>query len=288
MRLYAAAIVLLASVPGIQWALAQGGGAEGSPRSQVVRRILPSAVRVQVLSGETVKRSASGVVVRAEPASAGKPARSLVLTNAHVLDPEGLTNVSYRVLLERRGRVERTISAELMALGEVPDMDLGVVSVNELLPSVELAAEEQVDVGDDVVAVGAPYGRSLSVSGGLVSQLVAEEGEAGSPLRYEAMKTDAAIGYGSSGGGVFSVKDGRLVGLVEGYRTARVAIGDGYGFDVPMPGETFVAPVTKIRRFLSRLDAPAPVGEAVAQREMSAETEKDRAPAVMPVSAPTK
>ena len=44
---------------------------------------------------------------------------------------------------------------------------------------------------------------------------------------------------------------GRLVGIVEGYRTARVAIDDERSFDVPMPGETFVAPVTKVRRFLA-------------------------------------
>ena len=65
-----------------------------------------------------------------------------------------------------------------------------------------------------------------------------------------ALKTDAAVGYGSSGGGVFDVPGGRLVGLVEGYRTARVMLGADKGFDVPMPGETFVAPAAKIKRFL--------------------------------------
>jgi hypothetical protein len=44
------------------------------------------------------------------------------------------------------------------------------------------------------------------------------------------------------------------VGLIEGYRTARVEFGkaeEGYHFDVPMPGETFVAPAAKIRHFLA-------------------------------------
>jgi hypothetical protein len=53
---------------------------------------------------------------------------------------------------------------------------------------------------------------------------------------------------------VFDVPRGRLIGLVEGYRTARVEFGkdaDQYAFDVPMPGETFVAPAAKIRRFLA-------------------------------------
>ncbi len=49
---------------------------------------------------------------------------------------------------------------------------------------------------------------------------------------------------------------GRLVGLVEGYRTAKVAFGgiskDDFSFDVPMPGETFLAPPSKIRSFIAR------------------------------------
>jgi hypothetical protein len=71
-----------------------------------------------------------------------------------------------------------------------------------------------------------------------------------------SMKTDAPIGYGASGGGVFEVPGGKLVGLVEGYRTAKVNFGgishDDFSFDVPMPGETFLAPPAKIRGFLLR------------------------------------
>jgi len=83
------------------------------------------------------------------------------------------------------------------------------------------------------------------------------------------MKTDAPIAYGASGGGVFEVPSGRLVGLVEGYRTAKVAFGgmsnDDFSFDVPMPGETFLAPPGKIRGFLTR----AGVGRLAGLREGS-------------------
>ena len=54
----------------------------------------------------------------------------------------------------------------------------------------------------------------------------------------------------------FSKTGERLVGLVEGYRTAKVAFGgiskDDFSFDVPMPGETFLSPPSKIRSFISR------------------------------------
>ena len=67
------------------------------------------------------------------------------------------------------------------------------------------------------------------------------------------LKTDAPIGYGASGGGIFSLETGKLLAIVEGYRTAKVGFAvaeQDYSFDVPMPGETFAAPTSKVRRFL--------------------------------------
>jgi len=86
-----------------------------------------------------------------------------------------------------------------------------------------------------------------------VSQLEIVDGD---PRQQRSMKTDAPIGYGASGGGVFGVPGGKLIGLVEGYRTAKVSFGgvagSDYSFDVPMPGETFLSPPAKIRAFLVR------------------------------------
>jgi serine protease Do len=235
---------------------------EASHRSKVVRDVMPRSVRLQVVVKGVVRRTGSGVVVSVDGVAPSE--RSLVVTNAHVVDPAGLSSPTYQVLLERQGRVERTLPARLLGLGRVPETDLALMEVDAALPAALLADERDVDVGDDLVVVGAPYGRALSASGGMLSQLEAEPGEAGEPPRFKAMKTDAAIGYGSSGGGVFSVPGGRLVGIVEGYRTARVAIDDARSFDVPMPGETFVAPVTKVRRFLTEKLAEHAANEAKA------------------------
>lgn len=244
MRLSILVVSILASLV-TSAAPAEGPGS----RAQVVRHALPRSVRIQVFAGDELRRSASGVVVAAEATKDG-PARSLVLTNAHVADPQGLGEVHYVALVERQGRVDQTLQARLVALGQVPELDLALLEVPELLPAAELASEAQVGVGDEVVVVGAPYGKALSVSGGMLSQLEAETAAPAGPVSFRAMKTDAPIGYGSSGGGVFAVPGGRLVGIVEGYRTARVNVNDRVWFDVPMPGETFVAPVSKVRRFL--------------------------------------
>jgi S1-C subfamily serine protease len=218
-----------------------------SDKSQVAQRALRQSVRVEVMVRGEVQRAASGVVVAVEGRT------SYVLTNQHVVQREGLAgNASFQVVVERP-KLHR-LKARVVSEGRVPDEDLALLAVEgEALQPAPLATEAQVDVGDDVVVVGAPYGRSLSVSSGIVSQLERDEQD----LHVQkSMKTDAPIGYGASGGGVFAVPSGRLVGLVEGYRTAKVAFGgvskDDFSFDVPMPGETFLAPPTKIRAFIAR------------------------------------
>jgi len=234
-----------------------------SDKSKVVHKALRESVRVEVIVKGQVQRAASGVVVAVEGRT------SYVLTNEHVVQREGLKGAaSFQVVVERP-RLHR-LPAHVVAEGRVPDEDLALLAVEgEALTPVAIASEDQVDVGDDVVVVGAPYGRSLSVSAGIVSQLEVDEQDV-----QRSMKTDAPIGYGASGGGVFDVPSGKLVGLVEGYRTAKVAFGgitkDDFSFDVPMPGETFLSPPGKIRNFLmhtgiGRLAGLNPRGHALSE-----------------------
>ena len=170
-----------------------------------------------------------------------------------------------RILADRLTGVERPklhrVEARLIEEGEVPDEDLALLTIPEQLAPVQVGNEDDVQVGDDIVVIGAPYGRSLSVSSGIVSQLELDDADG---RIQRAMKTDAPIGYGASGGGVFSIPSGKLIGLVEGYRTAKVAFGgvagSDFSFDVPMPGETFLAPPSKVRAFLARAGLAKLVG----------------------------
>ncbi len=220
----------------------------GNPRAETVQKVFPSAVRIQLSGGGEVLRSASGI------AFAQADDRTYVLTNAHVVEPgkSWPERVELRVLPSDGSA---PAAGTVIARGRVPEADLAVIEVAARLPVTTLASDDELALGDDLVVIGAPFGRGLSVAAGIVSQVEYELSEnAAAPRAAKALKTDAAIGYGSSGGGVFDVPGGRLIGLVEGYRTARVAFGkdaDQYAFDVPMPGETFVAPAAKIRRFLA-------------------------------------
>jgi S1-C subfamily serine protease len=230
-----------------------------NPRATAVQKVFPSAVRIQVAAAGEVVRSASGI------AFARSGGRTYVLTNAHVVERAKAWKdpVEIRVLPSAGGA---PLAGKVLARGRMPDVDLAVLEIAAELPVTALAPDDALDLGDDLVVIGAPFGKGLSVAAGIVSQVEYDHAEnASAPTAPNAMKTDAAIGYGSSGGGVFDVQNGRLIGLVEGYRTARVAFGrdsEEYSFDVPMPGETFVAPAAKIRRFLreSGLEGLAPAG----------------------------
>ncbi|MCP3064410.1 serine protease [Myxococcus sp. K38C18041901] len=216
-------------------------------RKEMVRRILPHNVRLQIAEGESVRRTASGVVVGSERGEDGVVA--WVVTNAHAVVMEDLNAPELRVLVDRRGDVETHVG-QVVARGKVPEMDLALVRVPGLgLPAVELAEEAELEPGEDVVVAASPFGRALSLSGGMLSQVEWDR----ESRRPKLVKTDAPIGYGASGGGIFSLETGRLLAIVEGYRTAQVDFAvqqESFSFDVPMPGETFAAPSTKVRQFL--------------------------------------
>jgi S1-C subfamily serine protease len=240
---FAAALVVAASS-----LLGASPSRPGNTRASTVQKVFPSAVTLHVAAAGEVVRRASGI------AFARDGGRTYILTNAHVVEParSWKTPVEVRVLSSGGGK---PLVAAVKARGRVPEADLAVLEVAGELPVTPLAVDEGLELGDDLVVIGAPFGKGLSVAAGIVSQVEYDFAENAAAERApKAMKTDAAIGYGSSGGGVFDVPRGRLVGLVEGYRTARVAFGneeEQYAFDVPMPGETFVAPAAKIRRFLA-------------------------------------
>lgn len=253
-----------------------GGSGEGTPvvmqpvgalsprltRKEQVRRILPHNVRLAIHEDGKARRTASGVVIGKEKTPEGKLV-SYVLTNAHAVEMGDLKQPRLVVIVDDRAD-STEYSAQVVATGAVPDMDLALVKVAGLpREPARLAADEELELGDDVVVAASPFGRALSLSGGMVSQVEWDK-ESKAP---RMVKTDAAIGYGASGGGIFSLETGKLLAIVEGYRTAKVGFAvaeQSYSFDVPMPGETFAAPTSKVRQFLQQhgfarlLGGPAP------------------------------
>jgi serine protease Do len=217
-----------------------GCGALGgsSERGDVMRRILPSAVQLRSERDGGARRAASGVVL----ASDARANRSWILTTRHFLDPAVRQDVSVSTPT-RKGR------AKAMVKSVSPDLDLAVIEVEGIsLPPVRL--KEVVRLGDEIWIAAFPWGRQLTVVSGIVSQLKSDDGEFS--IEGTIRMVDASVSYGASGGGVFDAETGALVGIVEGYRTAQMALPDkpDRAVQVPVAGETLVIPVGSIVAFL--------------------------------------
>jgi serine protease Do len=218
-------------------------------REDVLERILPSAVQIVLEQQEGRRiRTGSGVVIAARPAA--RRLDCFVLTSGHtVADAVGQKEI-YLLFGRYRGAGTRE-RATVLAYRNSADLDLALLRAesDECEPARPGAP---ATLGESVWVIGFPWGRNLLLGSGIVSQVNAQSAD--EPEAAARLMVDASVSYGSSGGGVYDMRGGRLLGLVEGYRTARVTpqgIEAPWFIDVPVPGQTFVVPLVEIRRFLA-------------------------------------
>ena len=150
-----------------------------------------------------------------------------VATNCHVVT--GAADIAVRQAADARGRETWRMEARLVVRDEA--RDLCILSVAELAdppaaPPVRLGSARALSVGEEVYAVGAPQGLTLSLSRGIVSQLRGDHGKRAAPI----VQTDAAVSPGSSGGGLFN-GEGELVGITT-FKHADAA-SEGLSFATP-------------------------------------------------------
>ena len=93
-----------------------------------------------------------------------------------------------------------------------PRSDLAVLKIDtkgERLPTIAIDDQEQLEVGDLVLAMGNPFGVGQTVTMGIVSALQRSTNAS----EYQSfIQTDAAINQGNSGGALIT-SDGRLIGI---------------------------------------------------------------------------
>ena len=147
-----------------------------------------------------------------------------IITNEHVV--EGMSSVSVRFW---NGK---TFAASVV--GTDASTDLAVLKVDapvsQLFP-LSLGDSSKLVVGDQVVAIGSPFGLEGTVTSGIVSAL---HREMTSPNHFaidNSIQTDAAINHGNSGGPLLDGR-GRVLGINAQIQTS-TGDGSGVGFAVP-------------------------------------------------------
>jgi serine protease Do len=227
-------------------------------RDEVLQRILPSSVQVVLEQHEGRRiRSGSGVTIAARPTGHGY--ECFVLTSGHFVTGMDGKRQAY-VLFDRHRSAGRRTPASVVAHRNTAEVDLAVLRIETEEQCAIARPGRQPVLGEPIWVVAFPWGRQMTLTSGIISQvrLTLDGGEGESSSR---LMVDALVGYGSSGGGVYEGRTGRLIGVVEGYNTARVAATASAGetawyIDVPMPGQTFVTPLTDIQRFLGEIGRP--------------------------------
>jgi S1-C subfamily serine protease len=147
-----------------------------------------------------------------------------IVTNQHVVD--GARSISVRFWNGSK------YSAKLV--GTDASTDLAVIKVDaptSLLQPLQLADSSALSVGDDVVAIGSPFGLEGTVTSGIVSAL---NRQMTAPNRFtitNSIQTDAAINHGNSGGPLLNAQ-GRVIG-VNAQIESDSGGNDGVGFAIP-------------------------------------------------------
>jgi len=214
----------------------------------VIARSLASSVQLFAEREGGVRRTASGVTL-----TAGLDGRSIVITAAHLLMPQA-TQTVYVAPLGGGTRVE----ARILAIDEAHDI---AVLETSTLPGNSIRMQTEARLGDNVWVVSFPWGGRGTVVGGAVSQIRSGT-EAGFPVAGPIGLIDAAVSYGTSGGGVFDARSGKLVGIVRSYRTAKLSLPGtpAQSLELPIAGETTVVPVSQILCVLRQIQAPDSAG----------------------------
>jgi len=123
-------------------------------------------------------------------------AQGLVLTNAHVVQNA------------RNGRVVAVTAAgkryqgQTIAVDRRNDLALVKLQTRDRLPTIAIASSSNIRVGQEVYAIGSPFGLSGTLTTGILSR-IAPNGD---------LQTDAAINQGNSGGPLLNSR-GELIGV---------------------------------------------------------------------------
>jgi putative serine protease PepD len=180
----------------------------------------PSTVDIRVVTSQGVAEG-SGVILTADGA---------VLTNNHVVSG---SNGTISVTLADGSEHTATV------VGTSPSYDLAVLRMQNVsgLTAATLGRSADLQVGQQVVAIGSPQGLTGTVTAGIVSALnrtVGVQGEDGSAVVYNGLQTDAPINQGNSGGPLVNL-DGQVIGINSAIATAGQSSGSiGLGFTIPI------------------------------------------------------
>ncbi|MGH8774221.1 MAG: trypsin-like peptidase domain-containing protein [Jiangellaceae bacterium] len=188
----------------------------------VAAEVLPSVVSISVTSN-VGSGTGTGVIISSD---------GQILTNNHVVQGGSELLVTFHDGTTARAEV----------VGTDPMTDLAVIQADDVsgLTAAELGSSSDLDVGQQVVAIGSPFGLDGTVTTGIVSALHRpvsagdRQPDGNSPTVIDAIQTDAPINPGNSGGPLVNMS-GQVVGINSAIYSPSASAGSvGLGFSIPI------------------------------------------------------
>src|SRR4051795_7514162 len=202
---------------------------------QIYAKASPAVVSVAVREGRGQSTGTGFLIDR----------QGTVVTNAHVVGSAGSAEVRF-------GDAGRTLDAPV--LGRDASSDLAVLRVDPsdagALHPLSLADSSRVRIGDNVVAIGNPFGLDRTATAGIVSGLGRHIQAPNGFDIDEVIQTDAPINPGNSGGPLLDAQ-ARVIGV-----NSQIETGGSGGGNV---GIGFAVPSNAVRDVVPRLEQGKPI-----------------------------
>ncbi|HTW48457.1 MAG TPA: trypsin-like peptidase domain-containing protein [Acidobacteriaceae bacterium] len=189
---------------------------------QVYKRVVPSVVNI---TSSTVTLDFFYGLVPAEGQGSGfiLDKQGHILTNYHVI--ENARNIEVQTHDKHR------YTAQVIGRDKYHDLALLQINAPNLVPAV-LASSKDLQVGQQVYAIGNPFGLSGTMTAGIISAIRSVRGPEGSPIE-NAIQTDAAINPGNSGGPLLN-SHGEVIGINSMIAQNGAEQNAGIGFAIPI------------------------------------------------------
>ena len=216
--------------------------ADGSVQA-AAEEVLPSVVKINVV-GQQESGSGSGIILTDD---------GQILTNNHVVEVAG-DGGSISVDFADGSHARATI------VGTDPLTDTAVIQAEDVsgLTPATIGSSDDLAVGQQVVAIGSPFGLDATVTSGIVSALdrpvdVGTDAD-GNATVYPAVQTDAAINPGNSGGPLVDLA-GRVVGINSSIKTTGSSSPFGGSSEGGSIGLGFAIPIDEVLPIIDQLAA---------------------------------
>ena len=220
-------------------------------RQQAAQKVIPSVVCIQnyqistdgfFFSGNSNEDTTGSLVGEGSGIIISED--GYIVTNQHVVS--GASNLE---VVTSDG-----VSYEATLVGEDTQTDLAVIKIDATgLTAAEFAASDDLQVGDEVMAIGNPGGMQLSssVTFGYVSALNRPVTNSETGYTVNCIQTDAAINPGNSGGALVDM-NGRVVGI----NSSKIAATEYEGLGFAIPADTVQPIVTDLMDYGYVKDRP--------------------------------